>query len=114
MNNKFGVPCSKFPKELLKDVNIYCTNEAEAMALAVGVILAGKEPEVYIQNSGLGHCVDIITSLYKPYRIQLPKLHLSLRKQPTHHKYMGKITIPLIKLLKYPIKKITFYNDKDN
>ncbi len=101
MNNiKFGVPCSKL-KELIKDCNINCTDEGEAMALAVGAWFAGKEPIVYIQNSGLGNIVDIVTSLYKPYNIPLPKLLLSDRNNPEHHKFMHNITKKILKLLEY-------------
>ena len=88
---KFGVPCSKL-KEITKDCEISCTSEAEAMALAAGAWFAGKEPIVYMQNSCLGHIVDIVTSLYAPYELPLPKLILSIRCKPYHHKFMYNIT----------------------
>ena len=97
---KFGVPCSKI-KERIRDADIPCTSESEAMALAAGCWLAGKKPEVYMQNSGLGNIVDIVTSLYKPYGIPLPKMLLSERKSPYHHLYMKKITKELLNLLEY-------------
>ena len=100
MKNKFGVPCSKI-KDRIKDVDIHCTNESEAMALACGAILAGKKPTVYMQNSGFSHCIDIITSLYKPYGIELPKLILSNRCHPEHHKYIHNITKKLLEMLEY-------------
>jgi len=97
---KFGVPCSGI-KDKIKDVDIFCTNESEAMAIAAGVTLAGKSPTVYMQNSGLGNIVDIVSSLYKPYGIPLPKLLLSVRCKPSHHAYMYKITKKLLTLLEY-------------
>ena len=100
MKNKFGVPCNRIKNRLL-DVDVYCTSEAEAMALACGAILAGKEATVYMQNSGLGSIVDIVTSLYKPYDIRLPELLLSLRHSPEHHAVMGRITRKLLKLIGY-------------
>jgi len=100
MKYKFGVPCSKL-KYRITDVEIHCTSEGEAMALAAGAWLGGKEPEVYMQNSGLGGIVNIVTSLYKPYNIPLPKILLSLRRKPKHHEFMGKITNELINLLEY-------------
>ena len=79
--NLFGVPCSGLGNRA-EDVEINCTSEEEAMALAVGVWLAGKEAVVYMQNSGLCRCLDIVMSLYKPYDIPLPKLILSIRHAP--------------------------------
>jgi len=100
MKLKFGVPCSKI-KDKIEDVDINCTSEEQAMGIAVGCILAGKEPTVYMQNSGLARCVDIITSLYEPYEIPLPKLILSIRHQPRHHEFMGFITDELLELIDY-------------
>ena len=70
---KFGVPGSLL-KDHITDADVPCTSEGEAMALAAGAWFAGKTPTVYMQNSGLGDCVDIIASLYKPYESPLPKL----------------------------------------
>lgn len=100
MNLKFGVPCSQL-KDKIKDVDVYCTSEAQAMGLAAGCILCGKEPIVYLQNSGLGHCMDIITSLYKAYDLPFPITLLSIRHFPHHHYCMGKITKPLLDLMEY-------------
>lgn len=97
---KFGVPCSQL-KEFAGDAEIPCTSESEAMSLACGAWFAGKTPIVYMQNSGLGSIIDIVTSLYKPYEIPLPKLVLSLRHKPFHHSFTGKITKDLLKLLNY-------------
>ena len=100
MNLKFGIPCSKI-KDKIQDVEINCTSESEAMGIACGCILADKYPEVYMQDSGMLNCLDIILSLYKPYFIPLPKMLLSLRKKPFHHSFTGKITKDLLKLIDY-------------
>jgi len=97
---KFGVPCSKI-KTRIEDADVPCTSESEAMALAVGAWFAGKKPEVYMQNSGLGNIVDIVTSLYHPYNIPLPHMLLSVRQYPFHHQYMFYITKKLLHLLGY-------------
>jgi len=104
---KFGVPGSLL-KDFIEDADIPCTDEGEAMALACGAWFAGKEPIVYMQNSGLGNCVDIISSLYKPYKIPLPRLIIGLRQQPKQHEFMGQITKKLLELLEYDLQKITF------
>lgn len=100
MKNLFGVPCSRL-KEKIKDVEVNCTCEEEAMALAAGAWLAGKEATVYMQNSGLCRCLDIILSLYKPYNIPLPKLILSIRHLPHHHHFVGEVTEQLLEIMEY-------------
>lgn len=100
MNNKFGVPCSQL-KEYIKDVNVPCTSESEAMALAAGAWFAGKKSEVYMQNSGLGHILDVVKSLYEPYGIPLPHMLLSVRCSPEHHRGMYDCTFDLLKIMRY-------------
>lgn len=79
---------------------LVCTKEDEAIAIATGAWLTGKRPLVAMQNSGLGNCVDIITSLLKPYDIDIDIL-IDNRQSPEHHAFMGSITIELLRLLKY-------------
>lgn len=96
-----GIPCSKL-KDFAEKIENYipCTREDESMALAVGAYLAGKKPLVFLQNSGLGSLIDIITSLLKPYGIKIDLL-ISVRNNPEHHALMGKITEDLLTLLEY-------------
>ena len=100
MKLKFGVPGSKI-KDKIKDVEINCSSEEQAFAIAAGCILAGKEPVVYMQNSGLGRVVDILTSLYKPYEIPYPHLILSIRHKPHHHSFIGRMTGQILAMLDY-------------
>jgi len=101
-----GVPCSKFQKfieELMNNSSmkyIPAPREDIALAVAVGAYFAGKKPLVFLQNSGLGHLVNIITSLLKPYKINIHLL-ISVRAKPSEHEFMYKITKDLIKLLEY-------------
>lgn len=94
-----GVPCSKL-KGFTDSIDNYIpsTKEDEAMALAVGAYLVGKNPLVFLQNSGLGNIVDVVTSLLMPYKIQIP-IKISIRDSPEHHFYMFRITEQLLKLL---------------
>lgn len=63
-----GIPCSGCEHESI----IPCTREDEAIAIAVGMKLAGiDDVEVFMQNSGWGNCLDIITSLLEAYAIGL-------------------------------------------
>lgn len=108
---KLGIPCSQL-KNFAKDAEIQCTDESEAMAIACGIWLAGGNSTVYMQNSGLGHIVDIVTSLFTPYEIPLPHLILSIRHKPYHHNFMGSITKRLLKLLNYNDVDIIEQNKK--
>ena len=63
-----GVPCSATDKQSL----FPCTREDEAVAIAFGMKLCGVDNvEVFMQNSGFGVCLDVITSLLIPYKQNL-------------------------------------------
>jgi phosphonopyruvate decarboxylase len=94
-----GVPFSGCEK-YIRGKSLIATREDEAMAIATGAWLAGKEPFVYMQNSGFGNCIDIITSLIRPYGIDI-NVHVDNRKTPEHHALMGKIFLELSELLEY-------------
>lgn len=98
MNLKFGVPCSQLKNEI-QDVDIFCVNEEQAFGLAAGCILCGKDPTVYLQNSGLLRCGDILTSLYVAYDLPFPHILLSIRNSPKHHEKAGKITKSFLDLI---------------
>lgn len=101
-----GVPCSyltNFINELQADPEmtyIPATREDVALSIAVGAYMAGRKPLVYLQSSGLGHLVNPITSLLKPYGISIHLL-ISLRRQPFEHFEMYRITRDLLVLLDY-------------
>jgi len=70
-----GVPCS-----LLKGVirrfdaephwgYVSATREDSAVGMAAGAYLAGKKPAVFLQNSGLGVCLNALVSLNIIYEI---------------------------------------------
>ena len=102
-----GVPCSTirdFCAALEADPAVTfvpATREDIALAVAVGAQLAGRKPLVYVQSSGLGHCVNVITTLIRAY--EMPDIHLliSHRTRPFEHEFMGRITEDLLKLLDY-------------
>ncbi len=86
--------------------NIIATNEGAAVGLATGYYLAtGKFPVVYMQNSGLGNCVNPLTSLIDKEVYNIPMLLLigwrgepNVKDEPQHIK-QGKITLPLLATL---------------
>ena len=89
--------------------HIIAANEGNAIALAAGYHLAtGKNGVVYLQNSGLGNCINPLTSLTDKEIYSLPVLLLigwraepGKKDEPQHLK-MGKITLPLLDTLDIP------------
>jgi phosphonopyruvate decarboxylase len=104
-----GVPCS-FLTPLINGVisdsrlaYVGAASEGEAVAIAAGAWLAGKQPVVMFQNSGLGNAVNPLTSLNAPFRI--PALLITTwrgepgRPDEPQHEVMGKITHDLLALM---------------
>ena len=104
-----GVPCS-FLTPLINGVlsntavdYVGAASEGEAVAIAAGAWLAGRNTVVMCQNSGLGNAVNPLTSLNAPFRI--PTLLITTwRGQPgTHdepqHEVMGRITQNLLSVI---------------
>ena len=102
-----GVPCSTikgFCAALQSDpavTFIPATREDIALAIAVGAYMVGRKPLVYVQSSGLAHCVNVIATLIRAY--EMPDIHLlvSHRTRPFEQEFMGRITEDLLKLLDY-------------
>lgn len=69
-----GVPCSLVSGliaalEQHPDTEYYAeTREDAAVGLACGAFMAGRSPVVVMQNSGLGVCVNALTSMTLMYR----------------------------------------------
>ncbi len=99
-----GIPYSGCPYKS----EVPVTREDEAIAFAVGVVLGGGECSVFMDNSGLANCVNVIATLLKPYDIKIP-MEVKVRHEPEHHRFMGSITEPLMRLLGYETS-----NRKDN
>jgi phosphonopyruvate decarboxylase len=104
-----GVPCS-FLTPLINGAlkqpgltYISAASEGEAVAIAAGAWLAGRNTAVMCQNSGLGNAVNPLTSLNAPFRI--PALLITTwRGQPgigdePQHQLMGQITHKLLSVI---------------
>ena len=69
-----GVPCSLISGVIAQlegdpDVPYYAeTREDAAVGLACGAMMAGKQPVVLMQNSGLGVCINALTSMTMMYK----------------------------------------------
>jgi phosphonopyruvate decarboxylase len=78
--------------------HVRATWEAEAVGIAAGAFLAGRRPCVYLQNAGLGHAVNPLTSLCIPYGIEL-LLVVGHRHTLPQHRVMGEIDEQLLELM---------------
>lgn len=108
-----GVPCSYLTPLIdtvidSSDIRyVGAANEGEAVAIAAGAKLGGKDAVVMFQNSGLGNAVNPLTSLTFPFR--LPVLVITTwRGEPggeadePQHEVMGAITPGLLELMHVP------------
>lgn len=109
------------PDSLLKDFCAYITdntstaqhiiaaNEGNAIALATGYHLGtGKIGVVYMQNSGLGNCINPLTSLTDPDVYSIPLLMIvgwraepGIKDEPQHQK-MGKVMQDVLRSIDIP------------
>jgi phosphonopyruvate decarboxylase len=107
-----GVPCS-YLTPLINGIlsnralrYVGAASEGEAVAIAAGAWLAGRNPVAMCQNSGLGNMVNPLTSLNWPFRI--PTLLVTTwRGRPgepdePQHELMGQITHDLLGLMRIP------------
>jgi sulfopyruvate decarboxylase alpha subunit len=104
-----GVPCS-LAKSLIATLEerggyIPETREDAAVGLAAGAYMAGKQPAVIMQNSGLGVCVNALASLSLMYNFPCLLL-ITWRgyqgKDAPEHLIMGDISPTLLTTLKIP------------
>ncbi|NTB87847.1 thiamine pyrophosphate-binding protein, partial [Agrobacterium tumefaciens] len=107
-----GVPCSYLSPLINRVISrrdseyVGATSEGEAVAIAAGAWLGGRQTVVMCQNSGLGNAVNPLTSLNYPFRI--PTLLIATwRGKPgetdePQHLLMGRITEALLKLVDIP------------
>jgi phosphonopyruvate decarboxylase len=104
-----GVPCSYLEApiaclEKSRHGYVAATREDEAMSIAAGAWMGGKKlPVVFMQNSGLGNCINVIASLHQSYEIPV-LLVISWRghhgKDAPEHIMMGAVMPDLLALFK--------------
>ncbi|MEM7255316.1 MAG: thiamine pyrophosphate-binding protein [Pseudomonadota bacterium] len=107
-----GVPCSFLTPLINRTISdpstqyVGAASEGEAVAIAAGAWLAGRETVVMCQNSGLGNTVNPLTSLNFPFRIPTV-LIVTWRGEPglgdePQHELMGEITGSLLDVMRIP------------
>ena len=106
-----GVACSLLAsliEELSRDPVGYlpAVREDLAVGLASGATLSGRWPAVLMQNSGLGYCLNALTSLNLIYRIPL-LLVVGFRgyqgKDAPEHEVMGRHGEAILKEVGIPV-----------
>lgn len=116
INTVTGIPdstlqqfCDYICKNDIFENHIVTENEGASVGVAIGEYLATGSPAcVYMQNSGLGNVVNPVTSLANSDVYGIPMLLIvGWRGEPgtkdePQHKYMGKITLDLLKVLDIP------------
>ena len=117
-----GVPCSFLSPFINRAISSNATtyvgaaSEGEAVAIAAGAWLAGRKTVVMCQNSGLGNCVNPLTSLNYPFRI--PTLLITTwRGQPgvkdePQHELMSQMTQSLLETMR--VRSMTFPRSVDD
>jgi phosphonopyruvate decarboxylase len=107
-----GVPCSFLTpliNRVISDTRtdyVGATSEGEAVAIAAGAWLGGRETVVMCQNSGLGNTINPLTSLNWSFRIPT-LLIVTWRGQPglddePQHELMGEILRDLLRDCRVP------------
>ena len=80
-------------------IHVPCTREEEAVGLCAGAAFAGRKGVLLTQNSGIGNCVNALTSLVEFY--DLPLLILASQRGGAMDKIaaqrpMGRATRPVL------------------
>src|ERR671933_951568 len=116
-----GVPCS-YLTPLINGVlsspdlaYVGAASEGEAVAIAAGAWLAGRQTVVMCQNSGLGNAVNPLTSLNWPFRIPT-LLVVTRRGEPgipdePQHELMGQITGDMLDVIR--VRRAPFPQEAD-
>ena len=127
INTVTGIPdstlqqfCDYICKNDIFENHIVTENEGASVGVAIGEYLATGSPAcVYMQNSGLGNVVNPITSLANSDVYGIPMLLIvGWRGEPNtkdepQHKYMGKITLELLRVLDIPYAVVDSQTTED-
>jgi sulfopyruvate decarboxylase subunit alpha/phosphonopyruvate decarboxylase len=106
-----GVPCGILAP-LFTELDaaagvIYTPREDSAIAMACGSALAGRDPVVLMQNSGLAQSVNVLASLVIPYGFPIGMV-VSLRgsgeDNTAENQVMGRATGPILDSLGVPYR----------
>lgn len=101
--------CAFIGENITPDNHFIAANEGAAIALGIGHHLgSGEVPLIYMQNSGLGNCVNPLISLASPDVYGIPMLLLigwrgepGIKDEP-QHLHQGRITTTMLDAMGIP------------
>jgi phosphonopyruvate decarboxylase len=117
-----GVPCSYLKRffagcrELPTGSFLPAVREDHAVAACAGAWLGGHRALTAMQNSGLGYCLEVLTSLHLMYGVPLPMI-VSDRGEPTdyeEHRILGQRTRRLLDQFAIPWKVASPGSEEDD
>jgi len=116
-----GVPCSYLKKffagcrELPPSSFLPAVREDHAVAACVGAWLGGRRAVAAMQNSGLGYCLEVLTSLHLMFQAPLPMV-VSDRGDPKdfeEHRILGQRARRLLDLFGIPWREARLGFEED-
>ena len=116
-----GVPCSYLKKlfagcqQLPASVFLPAVREDHAVAACAGAWLGGRLPLAAMQNSGLGYCLEVLTSLHLMYRVPLPMVVSDRGDEQDfeEHRILGQRTRALFDLFAIPWREASAGNETE-
>jgi len=107
-----GVPCSYLKnffagcREMPASSFLPAVREDHAVAACAGAWLGGRHALAAMQNSGLGYCLEVLTSLHLMYGVPLPMIVSDRgdRADYEEHRILGQRTRQLLDLFAIPWK----------
>jgi phosphonopyruvate decarboxylase len=116
-----GVPCSYLKRffaacaELPPTAFLPAVREDHAVAACAGAWLGGVQPLAAMQNSGLGYCLEVLTSLHLMYRLPLPMLVTDRGDEADfeEHRILGQRTRALLDLFAIPWREAQLGSEDD-
>jgi phosphonopyruvate decarboxylase len=113
--------CNYLSYSIPQENHIISANEGNAVAIACGHHLAsGEIPLIYMQNSGLGNCVNPLLSLADKSVYSIPMLLVigwrgepGVKDEPQHMK-QGELTLGLLELMNIPYEVISPSDDNNS
>lgn len=116
-----GVPCSYLKAffagcaALPPNAYLPAVREDHAVAACAGAWLGGVQPLAAMQNSGLGYCLEVLTSLHLMYRLPLPMLvsDRGAAEDFEEHRILGQRTRALLDLFQVPWREAELGAEED-
>ena len=117
-----AVPCSYLKRflaaaeKLPSEAFLPAVREDHAVAACAGAWLGGRLPLAAMQNSGLGYCLEVLSSLHLLYELPLPML-VTDRGDPSdleEHRTLGQRVRAMLDLFEIPWREAAAGRETDD